>query len=44
VDRSAAGRIQDDEGLVEARILDAAAHLIAEDGFGRMKLGGVCAR
>jgi AcrR family transcriptional regulator len=44
VDRSAAGRIQDDEGLVEARILDAAAHLIAEEGFGRMKLGGVCAR
>ena len=44
MDRSAAGRIQDDEGLVEARILDAAAHLIAEEGFGRMKLGGVCAR
>lgn len=45
MDRSAAGRIpQDDEGVAEARILAAAAHLIAEDGFGRMKLGAVCAR
>jgi AcrR family transcriptional regulator len=45
VDRSAAGRIQHDgEEAVEARILDAAAHLIAEQGFGRLKLGGVCAR
>ncbi|WP_326958144.1 MULTISPECIES: TetR/AcrR family transcriptional regulator [unclassified Amycolatopsis] len=45
MDRSAAGRIQEDaDEAVEARILDAAAHLIAEDGFGRMKLGGVCAR
>ncbi|WP_410620764.1 TetR/AcrR family transcriptional regulator [Amycolatopsis sp. cmx-8-4] len=45
MDRSAAGRIQEDaDEAVEARILDAAAHLIAEDGFGRMKLGSVCAR
>lgn len=45
MDRSAAGRIQQDgDEIVEARILDAAAHLIAEEGFGRMKIGGVCAR
>ncbi|WP_328449467.1 MULTISPECIES: TetR/AcrR family transcriptional regulator [unclassified Amycolatopsis] len=45
MDRSAAGRIQQDaDEAVEARILDAAAHLIAEEGFGKMKLGGVCAR
>ncbi|MEU4521316.1 TetR/AcrR family transcriptional regulator [Amycolatopsis sp. NPDC024027] len=45
VDRATEGRIQEDgEGAVEARILDAAAHLIAEEGFGRLKIGGVCAR
>lgn len=45
VDQSAAGRIQQDgDEQVEARILNAAAHLIAEDGFGRLKLGSVCAR
>ena len=45
VDRAAEGRIQEDgEDAVEARILDAAAHLIAEEGFGRLKIGSVCAR
>ncbi|RSM49534.1 TetR family transcriptional regulator [Amycolatopsis balhimycina DSM 5908] len=45
VDRSAAGRIQEDgEEIVEARILAAAAHLIADEGFGRLKIGAVCAR
>ncbi|MCR6481751.1 TetR family transcriptional regulator [Amycolatopsis sp. OK19-0408] len=45
MDQSAAGRIQQDgDEHVEARILNAAAHLIAEDGFGRLKLGSVCAR
>ncbi|HEY3478120.1 MAG TPA: TetR/AcrR family transcriptional regulator [Streptomyces sp.] len=45
MDQSAAGRIQQDgDEQVEARILNAAAHLIAEDGFGRLKLGSVCAR
>ncbi|WP_290056407.1 TetR/AcrR family transcriptional regulator [Amycolatopsis solani] len=45
MDRSAAGRIpQDGEEAVETRILGAAAHLIAEEGFGRLKIGAVCAR
>ncbi|WP_370968228.1 TetR/AcrR family transcriptional regulator [Amycolatopsis sp. cg9] len=45
MDRSAADRIpQDGDEAVEARILGAAAHLIAEEGFGRLKIGAVCAR
>ncbi|GAB3133059.1 TetR/AcrR family transcriptional regulator [Amycolatopsis sp. NPDC004378] len=46
MDQSAAGRIpQDgDDAAVEARILIAAAHVIADEGFGRLKLGAVCAR
>lgn len=46
MDQSAAGRIpQDgDDAVVEARILKATAHVVAEEGFGRMKLGAVCAR
>ncbi|MEV4055519.1 TetR/AcrR family transcriptional regulator [Amycolatopsis sp. NPDC049688] len=45
MDRSAEGRIQEGgEEIAEARILAAAAQLIAEEGFGRMKIGGVCAR
>ncbi|MEQ0561790.1 TetR/AcrR family transcriptional regulator [Amycolatopsis sp. NEAU-NG30] len=45
MDRSAEGRIPEDgEEIVEARILGAAAHLIAEEGFGRLKIGAVCAR
>lgn len=45
VDRSAEGRIpQDGDEAVVARILNAAAHLIAEEGFGRLKLGAVAAR
>lgn len=46
MDRSAADRIPQDgeEAAVEARILNAAAHLIAEDGFGHLKIGAVCAR
>jgi AcrR family transcriptional regulator len=46
VDRSAADRIPQDgeEAAVEARILNAAAHLIADEGFGRLKIGAVCAR
>src|SRR3954467_12210652 len=44
-DRSAAGRIQEDgEEIVGARIMAAAAHLIADEGFGRLKIGAVCAR
>ena len=45
MDRSAEGRPPaDGEEIVEARILRAAAHLIAEEGFGRLKIGAVCAR
>ncbi|WP_284744249.1 TetR/AcrR family transcriptional regulator [Amycolatopsis sp. RTGN1] len=46
VDRSAADRIPQDgeDAAVEARILNAAAHLIADEGFGRLKIGAVCAR
>ncbi|NBH07548.1 MULTISPECIES: TetR/AcrR family transcriptional regulator [Amycolatopsis] len=45
MDRSTADRApQDGDEAVEARILGAAAHLIAEEGFGRLKIGAVCAR
>ena len=45
VDRFAAGPTEPEgQEIVEARILNAAAHRFAEQGFGRVNIGAVCAR
>jgi AcrR family transcriptional regulator len=44
VDRPAAPHREGQEDIIERRILNAAAHLIAERGLPKMNIGSICAR